>query len=139
MGILATFSRTQSSRTQLTPVTIISVYCHLASASGACWQRLKNCGGVSFPQAIRLLNQSHNIITSTGLNLINCNTSIIRHHPHCCYVTYLVQPICTFSCTSVFFINIIIHSILYCTFYLIAHILHFLFYICSLFHSHLYL
>ncbi len=24
------------------PVTIISVYCHLASASGACWQRLKD-------------------------------------------------------------------------------------------------
>ncbi len=45
--------------------------------------------------------------------------------------TYPVQPICTFSCTSVFFINIfliifIIHSILYCAFYLIAHLTHFI-------------
>ncbi len=45
--------------------------------------------------------------------------------------TYPVQPICTFSCTSVFFINIfllifIIHSILYCTFYLIAYLTHFI-------------
>ncbi len=57
--------------------------------------------------------------------------------------TYPLQPICTFSCTSVFFSLIfIIHSILYCTFYLIAHpTLYFTLYfiICSLFHSHLYL
>ncbi len=38
--------------------------------------------------------------------------------------TYPVQPICTFSCTSVFLLIFIIHSILYCTFYLIAHLTH---------------
>ncbi len=53
--------------------------------------------------------------------------------------TYPVQPICTFSCTSVFFINIyypqytVSHIISHCTSY------SFYFIICSLFHSHLYL
>ncbi len=53
--------------------------------------------------------------------------------------TYPVQPICTFSCTSVFFINIInpqytvLHILSHCTSY------SFYFIICSLFHSHLYL
>ncbi len=53
--------------------------------------------------------------------------------------TYMVQPICTFSCTSVFFINIyypqytVLHILSHCTSYT------FYFIICSLFHSHLYL
>ncbi len=53
--------------------------------------------------------------------------------------TYPVQPICTFSCTSVFFINIyypqytVVHILSHCTSYT------FYFIICSLFHSHLYL
>ncbi len=53
--------------------------------------------------------------------------------------TYPVQTICTFSCTSVFFINIyypqytVLHILSHCTFYT------FYFIICSLFHSHLYL
>ncbi len=38
-----------------------------------------------FPQAIRFLN-SNCQITFTGLNLINCKTFTILHHPHCCYV-----------------------------------------------------
>ncbi len=52
--------------------------------------------------------------------------------------TYMVQPICTFSCTSVFFINIyypqytVLHILSHCTSYT------FYFIICSLFHSHLY-
>ncbi len=37
----------KSSKTQITPVTIFSVYCHLASASGAWWQKLKDWGGAS--------------------------------------------------------------------------------------------
>ncbi len=40
--------------------------------------------------------------------------------------THPVQPICTFSCTSVFIFIFIIHSILYCTFCLIAHLTHFI-------------
>ncbi len=53
--------------------------------------------------------------------------------------TYPVQTICTFSCTSVFFINIyypqytVLHILSHCTSYT------FYFIICSLFHSHLYL
>ncbi len=53
--------------------------------------------------------------------------------------TYPVQTICTFSCTSVFFINIyypqytVLHILSHCTFYT------FYFIISSLFHSHLYL
>ncbi len=53
--------------------------------------------------------------------------------------TYPVQPICTFSCTSVFFIHIyypqytVLHILSHCTSY------SFCFIICSLFHSHLYL
>ncbi len=37
----------KSSRTRITPVTIFSVYCHLAGASGAWWQRLKDWGRAS--------------------------------------------------------------------------------------------
>ncbi len=37
----------KSSKTQLTPVTIFSVYCHLESASGAWWQKLRDWGGAS--------------------------------------------------------------------------------------------
>ncbi len=53
--------------------------------------------------------------------------------------TYPVQPICTFSCTSLFIINIyypqytVLHILSHCTSY------SFYFIICSLFHSHLYL
>ncbi len=54
--------------------------------------------------------------------------------------TYPVQPICTFSCTSVFiliFINpqyTVLHILSHCTSYSL-----FYFIICSYFHSHLYL
>ncbi len=37
----------KSPRTQITPVTIFSVYCHLASASGAWWQRQRDWGRAS--------------------------------------------------------------------------------------------
>ncbi len=37
----------KSSKTQLTPVTIFSFHCHLASASGAWWQKLRDWGGAS--------------------------------------------------------------------------------------------
>ncbi len=80
--------------------------------------------------------QSHNTITSTGLNLINCKTPIILHHPHCCYVYIPVYNLFAHSLAHrVFLLIFIIHSILYCTFYLIAHPTLF---ILLLFHSHLY-
>ncbi len=37
----------KSSRTQITLVTIFSFYCHLPSASGAWWQKLRDLGGAS--------------------------------------------------------------------------------------------
>ncbi len=37
----------KSSKIQLTPATIFSVYWHLASASGAWWQKLRDWGGAS--------------------------------------------------------------------------------------------
>ncbi len=53
--------------------------------------------------------------------------------------TYPVQPICTFSCTSVFFINIYYPQ--YIVLHILSHRTSYSFYciICSLFHSHLYL
>ncbi len=37
----------KSSRTQITLVTLSSFYCHLTSASGAWWQKLRDSGGAS--------------------------------------------------------------------------------------------
>ncbi len=37
----------KSSRTQITLVTVFSFYCHLASASGTWWQKLRDLGGAS--------------------------------------------------------------------------------------------
>ncbi len=37
----------KSSRTQITLLTVSSLYCHLASASGAWWQKLRDWGGAS--------------------------------------------------------------------------------------------
>ncbi len=58
-----------------------------------------------YPQAIRLLNS---LITSTGLNLINCKKhplfSIIRIAAMC---TYPVQPVCTFLLHIPVYINIL--------------------------------
>ncbi len=93
-----------------------------------------------FPQAIRLLNSvsKHHYIHRTQFNKLYTHPlfSIIHTAAMC---TYPVQPICTFSCTSVFFINIyypqytVLHILSHCTSY------SFYFIICSLFHSHLYL
>ncbi len=74
-----------------------------------------------YPQAIRLLV----LITSTGLNLINCKNIHYLHHPHCCYV-YIPGTTCFAhsSCTSLFIlifikstVDCIAHFILFhCTF-----------------------
>ncbi len=37
----------KSSRSQIIPVTVFTFYCHLASASGAWWQKLRDWGGAS--------------------------------------------------------------------------------------------
>ncbi len=75
-------------------ITIFSFHCHLASASGAWWQKLRR------REEEELLPSGHqapklklSLITFTGLNLINCKTFIILHHPHCCYV-YIPATTC---------------------------------------------
>ncbi len=40
----------KSSRTQITLATVFSFYCHLASASVAWWQKLRDWGGASSPR-----------------------------------------------------------------------------------------
>ncbi len=75
------------------------------------------------PRCIWLSSQSHNIITSTGLNLINCKH--IHYSPSstlllCVHTRYnLFAHSLAHPC---FLLIFIIHSILYCTFYLIAHL-----------------
>ncbi len=70
----------------------------------------------------KLNPQSHNIITSTGLNLINCKHT--HYSPSstlllCVHTRYnLFAHSLAHPC---FLLIFIIHSILYCTFYLIAH------------------
>ncbi len=79
-----------------------------------------------FPQAIRLLTQSHNIITSTGLNLINCKHT--HYSPSstlllCVHTRYnLFAHSLAHSC-FLFFINIyysqytVLHILSHCTSY----------------------
>ncbi len=64
--------------------TIFSVYCHLASASGAWWQKLRDWE--LLPPGHQAPKLKLSLITSTRLNLINCKIFTILHHLHCCYV-----------------------------------------------------
>jgi len=58
-----------------TPVTIFSVYCHLRSASGAWWQKLRDWGGASSlrPSGSLTQTQFHKHLQDS---FINCKTSI---------------------------------------------------------------
>ncbi len=51
----------KSSRTQITLITVSSFYCHLASASGVWWQKLRDWGGASSLRPSGSYTQSHNI------------------------------------------------------------------------------
>ncbi len=107
----------KSSKTQLTPVTIFSVYCHLASASGAWWQKLRDWGGASSLRPSGSLTQTlfHKHLQDSLLTVKNIHILIIRIAAMC---TYPVQPVCT-SLPSLLFILLFIKShILFCTSYL---------------------
>ncbi len=91
----------KSSKTRITPVTIFSVYCHLASASGAWWQKL---------QAPKL---KLGLITSTLLYLIISKRFIILHHPYGCYVYTLYNLFAHSSCTFLL-VLLFIKSTVYC-------------------------
>ncbi len=75
----------KSSKTQLTPVIIFSVYCHLASASGAWWQKLRDWGGASSlrPSGSLTQTQFHKHLQDS---FIDCKTFTTLHHPYCCYM-----------------------------------------------------
>ncbi len=97
------------------PCNRLFFYCHLASASGAWWQKLRDLGGASSLRPSKLkLSQ----ITSTWLNLINSKIPTILHH--CCYVYLLHIP--AYSIILLF-----IKSTVYCSaHFILLHILFFL-------------
>ncbi len=120
----------KSSRTQITPVTIFSVYCHLASASGAWWQKLRDWGGASSlrPSGSLTQTQFHNHLQdslSTVKTFIFSSSVLLL----CVHTRY--NPFAHPSCTSLF-ILLFIKSTVYC----IAHlnVLHILIFICSYFY-----
>ncbi len=104
----------KSSKILITPVTIFSVYCHLASASGAWWQKLRDWGGASNLRPSGSLTQ-----TLTRL-IVNRKTFIVSSVLLLC--TYPVQPVCTSLLILLFSPNILfLHILFFCTFYSIAH------------------
>ncbi len=123
----------KSSKTQITPVTIFSVYCHLASASGAWWQKLRDWGGASslrpsgsltqtlFHKHLQdsLLTEKKTFIFSSSVLLLCVHTQYnpFAHpcHPSCSYY-YLLSPIFCF-CTSYLFCTFL-YSIAHFTLYL---------------------
>ncbi len=129
----------KSSKTQLTPVTIFSVYCHLASASGAWWQKLRNWGGASSlrPSGSLTQTQSHKHLQDSLLTVKHPFSSPVLLL--CVHTRY--NPFAHPSCTSLLFILlfiksqytvfahlIVLHFLFYCTFY---SYFSFLPYICS--------
>ncbi len=84
----------KSSKTQIPPVTIFSVYCHLASASGAWWQKLRDWGGASSlrPSGSLTQTQFHKHLQDSFTNCKTFTIPIIRIAATCIYP---VQPVCT--------------------------------------------
>ncbi len=106
-------------------------YCHLESASGAWWQKLRE---------EELLPPGHlasklKLVISTWLNLINSKIFTILHHPYCCYVYTLYNLFAHSSCTSLLTLLFIKSTVLHIFF--IAHFL--LLYCLLLFIFYLYL
>ncbi len=99
----------KSSKTLLTPVTIFSVYCHLGSASGGCWQKLRDWGGASSlrPSGSLTQTQSHKHLQDSLLTVKHPYS----HHPYCCFV-YIpgTTPFAHPPCTSLLFILLFIKS-----------------------------
>ncbi len=99
----------KSSKTQLTPVTIFSVYWHLASASGAWWQKLRDWRGASSlrPSGSLTQTQSHKHLQDSLLTVKHSYS----HHPYCCYVyipgtTRLHIPLAHPSCSYYYLLEV---------------------------------
>ncbi len=89
-----------------------------------CFYRLiDNVLHLLYVASIFVTTQSHNIITSTGLNLINCNH--IHYSP-----SSTLLALCT-SRVQLFAHSLALHTLSHCTSYPL-----FYFIICFLFHSH---
>ncbi len=117
----------KSSKTQFTPVTIFSVYYHLASTSGAWWQKLRDWGGASSlrPSGSLTQTQFHKHLQDSLLTVKHPYS----HHPYCCYVyipgtTRLHIPLAHPSCSYYYLLSpniLFLHILLVCNFYSIAH------------------
>ncbi len=124
----------KSSKTRITPVTIFSVYCHLASASGAWWQKLRDWGGASSLRPSGSLTQTlfhkhlqdslltvkkKTFIFSSSVLLLCVHTQYNPFaHPSCSYY-YLLSPIYCFAhltCFALFFI--LLHILLFISLFL---------------------
>ncbi len=120
-------------KTQITPVTIFSVYCHLAGASGAWWQRLKDWGGASSLRPSGSLTQTlfHKHLQDPLLTVNILTFSLLL-----LYVQYPEQPVCTSllftllfiksQYTVFLFLHILLffaHLVVFCTSYCFLHIL----------------
>ncbi len=82
----------KSSKIQLTPATIIHVYCHLASASGAWWQKLRDWGGASSLRPSGSLTQTQSLKTLTRLLLENIHILITHIFVYIPWTTRLHIP-----------------------------------------------
>ncbi len=114
------------------PSTVSSFYCHLASASGAWWQKLRDWGGASSlrPSGSLTQTQFHNIYMTQFTNSNTFTILIIRIAATC---IYLVQPVSTSL-----FILLFIKSSVYCfAHFILLHI--FTLYCLFLFFTYIYI
>ncbi len=115
------------------------------------WQALPEHDGKNWETEEELLPSGHqalklklSLITFTRLNLINCKTSTILHHPHSCYVyipgTTCLHILLAHPCLYYYLLSLqytVLHILFYCTFYSSFFYSYFLFF--TLFFSYLYL
>ncbi len=124
----------KSPKTQTTPVTIFSVYCHLAGATGAWWQRQRDWGRASSlrPSGSLTQTQFHKLSQDSLLSVKKKKKKhSYSHHPYCRYVCIPITTRCT-SLSSLLFILIFIKShIMFLHIQFVLHIL--LFYCFALF------
>ncbi len=119
----------KSSKIQLTPVTIFSVYCHLASASGAWWQRLKDWGGASSLRPSGSLTQTlfHKHLQDPLLTVNILTFSLLL-----LYVQYPEQPVCTSLLFTLLFIKsqytvfLFLHILLFFAHLIVLHFFYFI-------------
>ncbi len=125
----------KSSKTRITPVTIFSFYCHLASASGAWWQKLRDWGGASSlrPSGSLTQTQFHKHLQDSLLTVKKKHS--YSHHPYCCYVyipgtTCLHIPLIPLVYITIYSVpyTVFAHLTCFALFFILLHIFISLFY-----------